>query len=64
MIWESESRNDILTMSVIVDTNSARHSFKSQVGNGFSSHEFADNKEFKRFQMYKNIHRCIEFALI
>ena len=29
-----ESRNDILTMSVIVGTNSAMHSFRSQVGNG------------------------------
>ena len=36
-----ESRNDILTMSVIVDTNSAMHSFKSQVGNRPSSHDFA-----------------------
>ena len=29
-----ESRNDMLTMSVIVGTNSAMHSFRSQVGNG------------------------------
>ena len=31
----------MLTMSVIVDTNSAMHSFKSQVGNGSSSHDLA-----------------------
>ena len=36
-----ESRNDMLTMSVIVGTNSAIHSFRSQVGNGSSSHDFA-----------------------
>ena len=36
-----ESRNDMLTMSVIVGTNSAMHSFRSQVGNGSSSHDFA-----------------------
>ena len=35
-----ESRN-MLTMSVIVGTNSAMHSFRSQVGNGSSSHDFA-----------------------
>ena len=35
-----ESRNDMLTMSVIVGTNSAMHSFRSQVGNGTSSHDF------------------------
>ena len=32
-----ESRNDILTMSVIVGSNSAMHSFRRQVGNGSSS---------------------------
>ena len=31
----------MLTMSVIVGTNSAMHSFRSQVGNGSSSHDFA-----------------------
>ena len=36
-----KSRNDMLTMSVIVGTNSAMHSFRSQVGNGSSSHDFA-----------------------
>ena len=36
-----ESRNDILTMSVIVGTNSAMHSFRSQVGNGSRSHDLA-----------------------
>ena len=36
-----ESRNDMLTMSVIVGTNSAMYAFRSQVGNGPSSHEFA-----------------------
>ena len=36
-----ESRDDMLTMSVIVGTNSAMHSFRSQVGNGYSSHDFA-----------------------
>ena len=36
-----ESRNDILTMSVIVGTNSAMHSFRSQVGNGYNSHDLA-----------------------
>ena len=36
-----ESRNDMLTMSVIVGTNSAMHSFRSQVGNGSSLHDFA-----------------------
>ena len=36
-----ESRNDMLTMSVIVGTNSAMHSFRCQVGNGSSSHHFA-----------------------
>ena len=36
-----ESRDDMLTMSVIVGTNSPLHSFKSQVGSGSSSHDFA-----------------------
>ena len=36
-----ESHNDMLTMSVIVGTNSAMHSFRSQVGNKSSSHDFA-----------------------
>ena len=36
-----ESRNDMLTMSVTVGTNSAMHSFRSQVGYGSSSHDFA-----------------------
>ena len=36
-----ESLNDMLTMSVIVGINSAMHSFRSQVGNGSSSHDFA-----------------------
>ena len=36
-----ESRNDILTMSVIVGINSAMHFFRSQVGNGSSSHDLA-----------------------
>ena len=31
-----ESRNDILTMPMIAGTNSAMHSFRSQVGNGSS----------------------------
>ena len=35
-----ESRNDMLTMSVIGGTNSAMHSFRCQVGNGSSSHDF------------------------
>ena len=39
MIWESDSRNDILTISVIRGTNSAMHSFRSQVGNGSSSQD-------------------------
>ena len=36
-----EARNDMLTMSVIMGMNSAMHSFRSQVGNGSSSHDFA-----------------------
>ena len=36
-----ELRNDMLIMSVIVGTNSAMHSFRSQVGNGSSSHDLA-----------------------
>ena len=36
-----ESRIDMLTMSVFVGTNSAMHSFRSQVGNGSSSHDLA-----------------------
>ena len=36
-----ESHSDILTMSVIVGTNSAMHSFRVQVGNGSSSHDLA-----------------------
>ena len=35
------SRNDMLTMSVIVGTNSAMHSFRSHEGNGSSSHDLA-----------------------
>ena len=38
-----ESRNDILTMSVIVGTNSTVHSFRIQVGNGFSSRDLSGN---------------------
>ena len=34
-----DSRNDILTISVIRGTNSAMHSFRSQVGKGFSSQD-------------------------
>ena len=33
-----DSRNDVLTISVIRRTNSAMHSFRSQVGKGSSSH--------------------------
>ena len=36
-----ESRNDILTMSLIVATNSAMHSFRIQAGNGRSSLDLA-----------------------
>ena len=36
-----ESRNDMLTMSVNVGTNSAMHSFRSQIGNESSSHDFS-----------------------
>ena len=36
-----ESRNDMLTMSVIVGTNSAMYFFRSYVGNPSSSHDFA-----------------------
>ena len=36
-----ESRNGMLTMSVIVGTNSAINSFRSQAGNGSSSHDYA-----------------------
>ena len=36
-----EPRNDTLKMSVIVGTNSALHSFRSQVGNGSSSHDLS-----------------------
>ena len=32
-------RNDMLTISVIRGTNSAMHSFRSQVGQGSSSHD-------------------------
>ena len=35
-----DSRNDMLTISVIRGTNSALHSFRSQVGKGSSSHDF------------------------
>ena len=35
------TRNDMLTMSLIVGTNSAMHSFRSKVGNGSSSHDSA-----------------------
>ena len=31
--------DDMLTISVIRGTNSALHSFRSQVGKGFSSHD-------------------------
>ena len=34
-----DSRNDILTISVIMGTNSAMHFFSSQVSNGSSSQE-------------------------
>ena len=34
-----DSRNDMLTISVIKGTNSALHSSRSQVGKGSSSHE-------------------------
>ena len=34
-----DSRNDILTISVIRGTNSAMHYFQSQVGNGSSSQD-------------------------
>ena len=34
-----DSRNDMLTISVIWGTNSALHSFRSQVGKGSSSHD-------------------------
>ena len=34
-----DSRNNILTISVIRGTNSAMHSFRSQVGNGSSSQD-------------------------
>ena len=40
-----ESRNDMLTMSVIAGTNSAMHSFRSQVGNGSSSPDFAKSNK-------------------
>ena len=36
-----KSRDDMLTMSAIVGMNSAMHSFRSQAGNGSSSHDFA-----------------------
>ena len=34
-----DSRNDMLTISMIRGTNSALHSFRSQVGKGSSSHD-------------------------
>ena len=34
-----DSRNDMLTISVIRGTNSPLHSFRSQVGKGSSSHD-------------------------
>ena len=34
-----DSRNDMLTISVIRGTNSALHSFRSHVGKGSSSHD-------------------------
>ena len=37
----SESRNDILTMSVMVGINSAMHFFRGQVGNGSNPHDLA-----------------------
>ena len=36
-----ESRNDMLTMPVMVGTNSAMYSIRSKVDNGSSSHDFA-----------------------
>ena len=49
-----ESRNDMLTMAVIVRTNSAMHSFRSQVGNGSSSHDLAgDSLMIFRISLYK-----------
>ena len=36
-----DSGNDMVTMPVIVGTNSDIHSFRSQVGNGSSSHGLA-----------------------
>ena len=50
-----ESRNDMLTMSVIVGTNSAMHSFRRQVGNGSSSHDFAGDS---LMTMLANFHMC------
>ena len=38
-----ESRNDILTMSAIVGTNSAMHSFRSQLANASNSHDLASD---------------------
>ena len=38
-----ESPNDIFTISVIRGTNSAMHSFRSQVGNGSSSQDLTSD---------------------
>ena len=38
-----DSHNDMLTISVIRGTNSALHSFRSQVGKGPSSHDLTGN---------------------
>ena len=61
-----ESRNDMLTMSVIVGTNSAMHSFRSQVGNGSSSHDFAGDSLmiFYIFTSVDIYHRYIVHSLL
>ena len=38
-----DSRNDMLTMSVIWGTNSTLHSYRSQVGKASSSHDLTGN---------------------
>ena len=50
-----ESRYYMLTMSVIMGTNSAMHSFRSQVGNGSSSHDFAGDS---LMTMLANFYMC------
>ena len=50
MIWETDSRNDMLTISVIRGTNSALHSFKSHVGKGSSSHDLTGDSLILRCQ--------------